>query len=180
MTLKFLPLFLLITTFAIVPCFAQSSAVLTHSNNNEEHSPFSYEQKVDAPGTEKAVLYDRVKKWIIGNLKASQESLFFDDAEKGSITANTAIPLKDNLRLSSQRVEFKLSISFKNDKMRIQATDFVYRSIYPGTIYQKPFEDLHPFAKGLKRSIYEEFDGKFNALIKALTATALDTKEDNW
>lgn len=194
MLLKSLSIFSFMSILATTPCLAQTNtektsgaeigATVLHQDGDKKYShengTYSYEKVIDISGTSKKELYDRAKKWIIANLKTPQESLFFDDTNHASITANTAVHLKDNLRLTSQIVEFKLSFSFKDDKVRIQGDGFVYRSIYPGAIYQKPFNDLRPFSKNVKRTIYEEFDEQFDAMQKGLSTALKNNQADNW
>jgi hypothetical protein len=145
-----------------------------------DNGTYSYENVIDVTGTGKAALYDNAKKWIIANLKTPKESLFFDEDNKTSITANTAIRLKDQFGVTNQLVDFKLTINFKDDKVRIIASDFVYHGLYPGNLFQKSFNDLRPFSKKVMRTIYEEFDTQFEAMTTGLINGIKNKQSDNW
>src|SRR4051812_29877238 len=74
---------------------------------------FFYEKVFDVPNTTKDVLYDRVKKWVVKNVKGGESNIIFDNTAKESINATTGLQLKGTL---NGIVEFKLNISFKDNK----------------------------------------------------------------
>lgn len=174
--LQILTLVLFVTNHSFAQNSSDGSAILQKNESGE----YIYEKIVTIEKVSKDELYDRAKKWIIATLKTTQEALFFDDNHKESIVANTSVRLKDAYSLTSQRVEFKLSVSFKDNKARMQATDFVYRGLYPGNLYQKSLHDLKPFSKRVKSSIYEDFDQQYINLVKDLTTALEGGKGDNW
>ncbi len=158
------------------------SQVLTQTGNDKycyNNGVYSYEKIMDIPTTDKKELYSRVKKWVIGTLKTSKEHIFFDDENNNSITVTTGLHLKDN-GFTNQSVEFKMIISFKDNKVRIEASEFRYYGFDGFAPQQKPLNDLRPFGKKFMQKIYDDFDENFVAMRKSMLATAKTASSGEW
>ena len=144
-----------------------------------EGSGFTYEKIIDLPGISKEDAYARVKQWILANVKTVDNNISFDDKDKNSITTSAALLLEQKTNMFAVPfVEFKISIGFKENKMRITATQFIIGE----NGQELPFESEHFFIgwpKKYKESCYKSFDEKFPAMITAMTAAAMK-KDDKW
>ncbi len=152
------------------------SAVLTQTGTEEQsakNGPYTYDKVELIPDGTKDKMYANVKAWIPLNLKVSNDNIALD-ATNGTIAVNVPLSLADiDATLSRQQVSFKMVLSFKDGKMRVQANDFqYYGSDARGTIYAKHFEDLRPFVKNITRRIYEDFDKKFANLNQQIVLAA--------
>jgi Domain of unknown function (DUF4468) with TBP-like fold len=195
--LKLTALSLFLAAIAPVPSFAQSSTeqtvdkkikvgskVLTQTGNSQycysNDGTYNYEGVMEVPNTTKKEIYSRVKQWIPQNLKTSGTDIFFDDEHNDRITFLTALLLKDVI--TNQSVEFKVSISFKDNKFKLEAHSFIFRGIETGTIWRKEFHNLRPLSKRKMQLIYDDFDFKFVAMIKSICAAAMNSAPaaDNW
>ena len=142
---------------------------LTRTSNG-----FTYEKIIDLPSVTKDQAYARVKKWIVANLKTTDNNISFDDVEKNNIGTSTTMAL--DIKYLTESVSFKISISFKENKMRVNASQFMLH--HPG-LSPTPFNSKLDFIPKKKVSeLYTKFDENFTAMISAITEAAI--KDDNW
>ena len=141
---------------------------------NKATSGYTFEKIADLPSVTKDQTYDRVKQWVLTNLKTTDNNIAFDDKEKNSISTSTEIMLdKSNWMLTVPSAQFKISIFFKDGKIKITAAQFIMRS----NNFLVPFEQFE--VKKSTRHVYESFDTKFTAMIDAIVDAA-SKKSDKW
>ena len=148
-----------------------------------EGSGFTYEKVIDLPSVSKGEAYDRIKQWVASNLKTVDNNILFDDKDKNQIATSTNLLLGKVLSdITLNVVEFKISFSFKDNKMKISASQFMYSGHDErGNSAICEFDKIKGIDYGNKarRIIYEKFDEKFKALIDSAEAAAMK-KDDKW
>lgn len=183
--------------FSALPAFSQDasernseigSKVLAQEGTDKvswKNGKYTYEKILEVPGADKKTLYERAKAWIKVNVKTSQDHIYFDDAEQGSIIATTAIKIKDsrNSVMTNQFVDFKFKIYFKEGKVKIACDEFVYHGIsQAGEVLQKDFDNLKSMYKMFQKEIYTDFDEHFPQMIASLESSLkkTGTNDDKW
>lgn len=183
--------------FSALPAFSQNAAernseigskVLAQEGTDKvswKNSKYSYEKILEVPGADKKTLFERARTWIKVNVKTSQDHIYFDDAEQGSIILTTAIKIKDskNSVMTNQFVDFKFKIYFKDGKVKIACDEFVYHGIsQAGEVLQKDFDNLKSMYKMFQKEIYADFDEHFPQMIASLESSLKDTgtDDDKW
>lgn len=143
---------------------------------------YSFEKIIDVAGVEKKALYDRVKNWIQANLKTNKDNIYFDEESYNSINATVAVPIKDfSIDVTRQKVEFKITFSFKDNKLKCTANSFLYYGLDgTGAVWQKSLEDLKPLRKKVQKNVYQDFDLNFSALIASMEKAAANTADNDW
>jgi hypothetical protein len=159
--------------FAIfwVPVLAQDAAE-PPVTLNKTASGYTYEKIVDLPSVTKQQAYDRVKKWIVANLKTTDNNISFDDVDRNNIGTSAALILQSKHNILTAR--FKISFSFKDNKLKINASQFTMSS----QVATVPFSEVLYIGKKHTRETYEKFDEDFSAMINAIVEAA--KKDDNW
>jgi len=175
-------LFLLLQTSLFI-AVAQEEKDPPVTLTKTETSGFTFEKIIDLPAVSKEQAYDRIKQWIITNLKTADNNIAFDDKEKNNISTATGLLLgKIPNAWLTNAVEFKISFSFKDNKMKINASQFVFE----GQVQDEQnttceFDQIKGplYPKGIRKTIYKKFDEKFAALIASAEAAAAK-KDDKW
>ncbi len=170
-----------ITALALQPTMAQEHKEPPVTLVRTEGSGFTFEKIIDLPGVTKEQAYDRAKQWILNNFKTADNNTSFDDKGKDHINTSTAMMLdKRKWWTDPPYVSFKFSISFKDNKMKINAAQFLISidGLGYSNLNAAPFDDFK-FAKKDKTFIYESFDQKFSATVAALQEAASKDK-NNW
>ena len=93
-----------------------------------------FEKVVDVPNTTKADLYKRLKKQIQSTVQSTDNVMTFDDVNYETIITSPSLSLGDMPGASSQQLNFKLTLEFKDNKFRIFATSFNYYAISGGVL----------------------------------------------
>lgn len=160
------------------------SAILKQEGTDENsynNGPYSYEMVYDMPGATKAELYKKAKSWVLSNLKAGAQNQF-DDNEQNEIHTTVALAYPDNINsgMINQVVHFKLNLSFKENKYRLSATDFVYQcNETGGAPHTVPLHNIKPVSKRGMSRVYTAFDESFLDLVNSLKSS-MDKKSSDW
>jgi hypothetical protein len=213
-----------VSTIIAAVCFAAFSPanVFAQESNNEKEikvgshvlkqqgeSPYSYNNELytyekiwEAPNASKEDIYKRVKKWLSNPTGANAFDIVPDEESKDFIGAGIEIPLSDNeaAGLKNQRVTCKFSFSFKDGKMRLQVSDFMYLADYDygysssvaytangstthsqldAGAYKMKLHSLKPLTKAAMNNIYKQFDESYLVVIRAMKKAVL-TADSNW
>jgi hypothetical protein len=149
----------------------------THSFKN---GPYSYQNVLDFPGLSKEILFEKTKGWAVKTLKTAPETIFFDE-NKNSISVNAGFLFPDMSNTGKQIVEFKMILSFKENKIRIQLSDFEYHGYQQQTYnpIQMQFHKLKPLGKKHMQRLYDQFDEQLTSMQQSLIK-AIKTTNDNW
>jgi|GEM_PF-3538149 hypothetical protein len=159
------------------------SAVLTTDANGN----LAYEKVVPASNN-KAELYRKMRYWITANTSSSDLNTLFDDNNHEMIIVSPTLQLNDfkNNSVNTQKVSFKLILSFKDNKMRIQASNFNYFALVGNTLapVSKPLQDID-FVLGYQnpvKRIGELFDQSFASFVATVEKVAAEPAPDldNW
>jgi hypothetical protein len=133
-------------------------------------APVSFERVIEAPGQSQAVLYQKVKTWVITNLEPSDNYLFFNDEGRDSVMTIGFMTLDDLPQAQNQIVNFRALIQVGEGKVTFLGSQFVYRAINKATgeTYDPPLLTLDGLPDPVKAGIYSGFDRKFERLIESL------------
>lgn len=176
----------------ILSAFLSVSGIVIAQNTNElgattltlsgTPKTYNFEKIISVAGVQKKMLYERIKNWIKANLKTNKDNIYFDDESNNTINATIVVPIKDfSIDVTRQQVEFKMTFSFKDDKLKCSAHSFLYYGLDgTGAVWQKSLEDLKPLRKKVQKHIYQDFDTNFNALIASIEKAAANSSESEW
>lgn len=120
-----------------------------------------------------------MKQWILNNFKTVDNNTSIDDKGKDNINTSTAMILdKHKYWTDPPLVSFKISISFKENKMKINASQFLISidGLGYSNLYNAQFDNFK-FANKDKTFIYESFDQKLSATVAAIQEAA--SKDNN-
>ncbi len=174
--LKSLLLSLLLACVAPVTVFSQEKeppVTLLRTGSGA----FYYEKVIDVAGASKTELYDRVKAWVIKNIKTSDNNVIFDDANKDHISATVFLQLvQEHKHVYFARLDYKYTFSFKEGKCKVEANQFQFCS--RGGNVTEPFNDVKSVPNKKMKVEYEDFDKKF-ADLQASLQKSVEGK-DNW
>ncbi|MES2704006.1 MAG: DUF4468 domain-containing protein [Bacteroidota bacterium] len=166
-----------ILSFSVV--YGQEEKVLPATLTRNEAGVFFYDKVFDVTGA-KDILYDRAKQWMIKNIKTGDGKAIFDDAGKNNITFDVAWLLVKTNRADNPVVEFKVTLSFKDNKYKIVATQFMYTDIGRisefSSMRKKTFNHYN---KKTEDALFGDFDTKFSSMLKSLQS-AEENKDSNW
>ncbi len=139
----------------------------------------AYEKVVAVSNAKKEDLYAKVKAWVVENVKTVDNNILFDDKNFETIITTPTIALENlkNSHVVNQKVNFKLKIQFKDGKMKVTATSFIYYGEdVQYRVFNMPLEDLkitriipNPVKK-IEDLFDESFQGFMTALEKSTTA----------
>ena len=145
---------------------------------------YVYEKIVPIEGKNKDELYNSVKRWIQANVKTVDNNISFDDKNMESIVTTPTLALANSKKnwIIDQSINFKLVIDFKDNKIRISASSFIYYGLndnaYPKKIFTGPIESFET-GKSYIEVITPNVDSALKAFFDGLEKSAT-TKKDNW
>ncbi|XZF14380.1 DUF4468 domain-containing protein [Chitinophagaceae bacterium MMS25-I14] len=169
-----------------------------YAYNNE---PYFYEKVWEVPNTVKAEIFNRAKRWISHPVQASVRDLDMDETDNNSIIAVVTLELKDIYGIKDQKVKFKMAFAFKDNKLRLQVSDFLYTAYYDYGVssssgylgnthytdvknnsgeYKMQFNNLRPITKKTMKAIYEDFDAAYLVLIRSMKKAVISNGDNNW
>ncbi len=137
-----------------------------------------YEKVVTIDSVSKKDIYDKLKSWVIANVKTVDNNIMFDDANFDRIVTTPTISIEDNTWTDNQTVNFKLTVSFKDGKMKIYAAGFTYRGHSGSGEVSGTFEN-YSNAKVEINVVNSKFDEAFTSFVKALKTAARNKKKDS-
>jgi len=125
----------------------------------------------------KADLYQRVKEWVTTNLSSSDNNISFDDQDKDYINTTARMPLEG---LSGISVSFKVSIHFKDGKVKLECPSFTYISMTEGRLVESELGNIK--FGGANKRIYRSFDKTFEKFLQSFDNGIhySQKKSDNW
>lgn len=170
----------MIITFITSSTLAQTEKDPPVTLIRTEGSGFTFEKIIELPGISKEQAFDRVKQWVLNNFKTIDNNTALDDKGKDNINTSTTMMLdKRKWWTDPPLVSFKISIAFKDNKMKINASQFLISidGLGYSNLYAAPFDNFK-FANKDKTFIYESFDQKFSAAIAAMQEAA--SKKSDW
>lgn len=189
----FIRLIIFFCSFLSIESFAQEesksvnigSKVLNQEGTDKncfKNGVYTYEKVQSINNLKKEEIYDKLKSWIVSHYKMSNDNIIYDDANKESITYNLVFSTNVQRKvLTVQDINFKVLISIKDSKIKIEAKDFEFYGIdNVKKIYSGAFNDLRPMFRGIQKDIYEEFDQQFMKMINGLTTEAFEAKKNDW
>jgi len=166
-----------------------------------DNDVYFYEKVWEAPNATKEEIYKRVKKWLANPTGATASDIVTDEDNKEFVTAGIEITLGNDLGgIKNQHITCKFRFSFKDGKVRLQATDFMYFAEYNygysssvsynanGSTthsdlntgdYKMKLHSLRPLSKGTMRNIYQQFDDAYLVVIRAMKKAILSA-DNNW
>ena len=158
----------LILSVCFLPAFSQQAA--SRLLLPDTTAAYSFERLIEAPGQSQAVLYQKVKTWVITNLEPSDNYLFFNDVGQDSVMTVGFMTLDDLPQVQNQIVNFRALIRVEPGKVTFLGSQFVYRAINKasGETYDPPLLTLDELQEPVKAGIYSGFDRKFERLIESL------------
>ena len=124
---------------------------------------------------QKNEIYSRLKEFIIRNSKGQNVSNFFDDENKNTISANP------NFVINSVygAIDFKLNISIKDGKYRIQATSFILNYNSGASLPFGHYDGIY-CPKKTQKKVLEEFEGLFQSYLNQMEKAAKEVKKNDW
>ena len=136
-----------------------------------------FEKVYTADGVSKAELYQRMKDWVTTNLSSGDNNISFDDQGKDYINTTTRMPLEG---LNSISVSFKVSLHFKDGKVKLECPSFTYIAIGEGRLIETELGSIK--YGGANKRIYRSFDKTFSKFLESFDAGvhAAGKKGDNW
>lgn len=138
---------------------------------------YTFTQIINAEGKTKDQLFSIVKEWVALNYKSANSVIQSSDREAGSLVVKGAFAVSEGLRFTGD-VTHTLLINFKDNKIKLVATDFAFRSQTAVSGY--PFEgNWAGGKKGLDRLLErsQEFcDGSVSNISKYIS----QSKKDDW
>src|ERR1700722_20020340 len=115
-----------ISVLASRPAMAQDQKDPPVTLTKTDGSGFTFEKIIDLPGVSKEQAYDRVKQWVLNNFKTIDNNTSIEDKGKDNINTSTTMILdKRKWWTDPPLVSFKISISFKENKIKINASQFL-------------------------------------------------------
>ncbi len=181
--MKFYCCTFLLCLFSLADAFAGEfhSSVLQKGTDGQ----WTYEKVINADGNNQEALYKKMKMWIVSHVKTADNNIMYDDKGFETIVTTPTIKLENikNKHLHDQVANFKLTIYFKDNKMKVVANTFYYYGLdMTGNERKGPFEGLQ-----IKRIIpapydelEEKFDASFTSFVEELERAAKDTKKSDW
>lgn len=107
----------------------------TNSNN------YYYEEVISVENVTKEEMFERAKQWVLSNFKTGDVNSQFDDKNFNIYTSATIFYEIYKPRWNADLLNFKLNISFKDDKYKVRIEDLIIKSgfysLYPPTPYNK-------------------------------------------
>jgi hypothetical protein len=142
-----------------------------------EQGHMVYEKVVEVNNVSKEELYKRVKAWVMDNVKTIDNNIQYDDKGSETIITTPTIALENlkNNHVVNQKVNFKLKILFKDNKMKITASSFIYYGEdVQHRVFNTPLEDLKitRIIPSPVKKIQELFDDTFGGFVADLSKSA--------
>jgi hypothetical protein len=147
---------------------------------------WQYEKVIEVPNSTKEVLYKKMKDWVISNIKSVDVNSSYDDKNFEEIVTTPTLAIEDtkNKLVRNQSINFKFRILFKDNKMKIEATNFNYFGIdMNSTIHTDPLENVvfKRIIPDPAPRVQEKLDAVLNAFITAAeTAAKSEKKSNDW
>lgn len=167
----------------LLSAFTYASEVVSPSCLKKgEDGKYYYDTVLNVGTISKQALYKKMKDWTMTNIKTIDNNISFDDNTFETIITTPTINMENlphNWRVS-QSINFKLKISFKENRMRIQANSFSYFGKAPNdTGLRGGAIETTEYNKAFIKSINEKFDSTFLMFISQLSKVA-QTNEKEW
>src|SRR4051812_43729736 len=110
---------LLLATLAFVEKGNASKHLELTSLTTEAGGAWVFEKVIEAPGITQAALHDRMKAWVLTNIKSVDKNSQTDDPKHEMIITNPTLAVPDwkDHYVNSQRLNFKLVLQFKDGKL---------------------------------------------------------------
>jgi len=92
-----------------------------------EGNPLTFSKVIEIPNKIKDSIYDDIKEWLAINFKSTTLQIQLDDKTKGLIILEGRIPYfygKDNYENKDGYLDYKTTISIKDNKFKVEITDF--------------------------------------------------------
>lgn len=157
-----------------------TSAVLTKGDDGT----FRFEKIINIEGQNKEALYKRLKEWVLANVKTADNNIIFDDTNFERIVTTPTLSIENVKRyVINQKANFKLNLSFKDNKIKVTATSFSYFGTDCNRkVYSIPLETVYIKAiiPNPNKKIGENFDFAFSSMIQSLEKAANTVENSNW
>lgn len=140
---------------------------------HEDRSVY-FEKVYNEEGASKADLYQRAKQWVTTQLKTDDNNIAFDEQDHNYINTTVRIPLTGMEGIST---EFKVSIMFKDGRVKLSCTNFTYINITQGHLIENELGTIK--YGGANKKIYHSFDKSFEALLQSFE-NAMSKKGSDW
>jgi hypothetical protein len=87
---------------------------------------YHFDHIAAAPGVPKAILYERLKVFIVEDLNASDTRINWDESGQDSVTTIAYIELGDGPEMTNQLVDCKARLDFAEGQVRLRLSSFNY------------------------------------------------------
>jgi len=90
-------------------------------------NPLTFSKVFEIPNKTKDSIHDDIKEWLAINFKPTNLQIQLDDKTKGLIISTGRIPYfygKDNYENKDGYLDYKTTISIKDNKFKVEITDF--------------------------------------------------------
>ncbi len=176
----------LITYVALLLCFISQSALAKMAKieptvlKQNANGVWIYEKVLDVPSTSKIELYKRVKKHIQTTVQSSDNVMTFDDVNYESIITSPTLSLGELVwaNIKAQQLNFKLTVEFKDNKLRIFATSFSYYAVI-STLHGGSLEAFE-WNKVYIKAINEKVDPALTAFFGGIEEAAKSSSKSDW
>lgn len=147
----------------------------------DESGKWTYEKVVEVPNTSKDVLYERMKKWVLTNVKSVDKNTLTDDPNHETLITNVTISL-DKIFFWNAEINFKLILEFKENKLRITASSFTYYGESFTAGVQNVNAPLEEYAsdKVTVKKIDKHIDERFPAFMTSVENGSHATAKKDW
>lgn len=161
---------------------------------DEITNEYYFEQVMPAEGLKKTVMFERAKNWVTANLKTSDNNISADE-QSGTIVNSAAIKIDRKmfvgLEIHEGYYDFKLNLSFKDDKYKIRVDNIMYyliieqsggfaeKGMKPRTYTYGDLED-NKMGRYLKKQVSEKTLSLLEILNKVIVEAKEEKKSDNW
>jgi hypothetical protein len=148
----------------------------------DESGAWTYEKIIDIPNTAKDELYNRVRTWMLTNIKTADKNSLTDDPSHEMLTTTAVVALGDLWTLYTDvTISFKITVQFKDNKARFTAGAFTYYAVGTSSnlgIKNTPLENYED-EKGIVKKINERIDERFPAFMTKAEAS-VNKKSNDW
>lgn len=177
-------IYLLLVTLLTFVGFSASAAkenLQFSSLKRDEANMWSFEKVIEMPGESKAVIFDRMKKWVLTNIKTSDKNTMLDDPAQNELITTATIEL-GGVYSSQTSISFKIHFEFKDGKMRVSCSSFTFYSLgnangVPNII--QPLEEYRD-VNVVNKKIEAKVDEKFPAFINFVESGAAKKANKDW
>ncbi len=173
-----------LNNFLILMVFILFSNIIIAQNTKNTKPPltlyttesgnFIMDTVINVNDVSKEELYKRAKDWVVSTVRTSDQNVIFDDTDFNEIRTDITLNLTKFAGIN--KVNFKLSVFFKDNKCRIITESFIY--LYIGSeAYEAPLDKLKTVRN---KKTYKEFDIEFAKFKNSLIQSLYKAVDNDW